>query len=205
MPEPTLSGDLDLESIYLKQLDEEDVTAYYVSWLNDPEITKYLEIRHAKQPITLQSVKDHVRQCNANRRHHWGVFIHGKHVGNVSCSMYSHVYNWVDVSILIGDRACWGKKLGWYVMAGAVEHLFSISGFNRIQSGAYSVHGASINLFLNLGFRKEAELKEAVIVDGRYADVVKFGLLKLEWLEKKMAVPRVLVYAPKWELEGAER
>jgi [ribosomal protein S5]-alanine N-acetyltransferase len=199
MSEENLSVGLDLKSIYLKQLNQDDVTDDYVGWLNDPEITKYLEIRHTTQPFTTDTVKNFVAQCHKDHRHHWGIFVHNKHVGNVSCSLYNYANNSVDVSILVGDRTYWGKNLGRIAVGAATNHLFTVSGFNCIQSGAYSVHVACINLFSKLGFRKEAVLKDVAIIEGQLVDVVKFGLLKSEWSGEKMTSPMVSVYAPPWE------
>ena len=49
---------IDYKKIVLKQLEPKDVSDAYVKWLNDPEVNKFLEIRH-KIPI----LKEDVLRC----------------------------------------------------------------------------------------------------------------------------------------------
>lgn len=48
--------------IYLRKLDEKDATQKYCSWLNDPEVNKYLETREA----TIEELRQYIKDKNKN-------------------------------------------------------------------------------------------------------------------------------------------
>ncbi len=189
---------IDPGKIELRQLVPEDVSDKYVGWLNDPDVNKFLEIRHSL-PVTKEDVIKFVRDCRENCRYHWGIFIDGGHIGNISCSRYNRVYRWVDVSNLIGEERFRGTNAAKYALAGAIEYLFTIGNFHRIQAGTYSVHLSGIALLTNLGFKKEAVLREAAVIDNDYIDVLQFALLKNEWLDRVHKLPAVKVIRVPWE------
>jgi len=189
---------LNSEQVILRPLSIEDVSDRYVGWLNDPEINQFFEIRHGL-PICKEEVIEFVANCEQIHRHHWGVFVNEEHVGNISCSAYNHHYNWVDISILIGESKYRGVGLGRIALAGAVDYLFSVSQFHRIQAGVNSNNIASANLFASTGFRKEAIFKESVLFNGTYLDGMKFGLLRSEWDQIKKSIPKANVLSVSWE------
>ncbi len=190
---------IDPKSVILRQLQADDVTEQYVSWLNDPEIVRFLEIKNS-QPITYLDTIEFVKNCELTCRHHWGIFVDGEHKGNISCSAYDPVHKWVNISNLIGDKEYQKTDLCKLSLAGAIDHLFSACDYHRIQAGTYSEHFPGIALLTNLGFRKEAILREAVIFEGKYIDSLRFGLLKREWLSKHRRPPTVHVCPPPWEI-----
>jgi [ribosomal protein S5]-alanine N-acetyltransferase len=187
------------ESVLLRQLKPSDVGEHYIGWLNDPEINRFLEIRHSL-PITTENTVKYVAYCETIHRHHWGIFVEDIHVGNISCSDYNHNYKWVDISNLIGEKEYQKTDLCKLALAGALEHLFSVGGFHRIQAGTYNVHFAGITLLTNLGLKKEGVLREAAIVNGKYVDYLKFGILKREWEARKKKPPKIKVMKHSWEV-----
>lgn len=196
-------ADLDPVSIRLRQLEPNDVTDRYVAWLSDPDVTRFLEIRYS-QPFDTDTVRAFVESCIESRRHHWGIFVRGEHVGNVSCSHYDRRNQWVDISCIIGEREFRGSVVAKLSVASALDHLFTVAGMHRIQTGTWSVHIQSICFVADLGFRKEATLREAIRFEGRYVDLLKFALLKDEWWERGVDIPRVMVEPMSWEPQPAE-
>jgi [ribosomal protein S5]-alanine N-acetyltransferase len=186
------------KEVNLKPLFDEDVSDNYVKWLNDPTVNQYLEIRH-NLPITKENILEFIKNCKKIKRHHWGIFTKGKHVGNISCSAYSHVYSWVDISIIIGEEECRGIGLGKLSMAGAIDHLFLVSQFHRISAGAYSNNLPSIRLFSGLGFNCEGVLRENVLFGENYIDSVKLSILEHQWKQIKGNIPKAKVQRMPWE------
>ena len=56
---------IDAKRIFLRPLEKADCTNLYVSWLNDPEVNRYLETRHT--PQTLETVEAFVSTVNATQ------------------------------------------------------------------------------------------------------------------------------------------
>ena len=190
--------EVDPQKVVLRQLSLNDVSEKYVGWLNDPEVYQFLEIRH-KIPVGKQDVIRYVETCNKDKRHHWGIFNDGEHVGNVTCGYYERNYHWADISNIIGEKKFRGTNLAKFALVGAIDYLFNIAGLHRLQAGTVSLHFASIALLTNIGMRKEAVLKKASIVDNKYVDHMIFGILKEEWLKRNSKIPSVKVIRPFWE------
>lgn len=188
---------IDHRKINLRQLQPKDITKAYVDWLNDPEVNKYLEIRH-QTPITREDVIKFVNNCNSTKRYHWGIFYDDQHIGNISCSKVNNIYNWVNISNLIGEKKYWNSNMAKLSLNGAMNYLFN-SHYNRIEAGTYSVHLSGITLLTNLGFKKEGVLKEGAIVNNKYVDILLFAITKKEWEVRENTLPFVNVERPLWE------
>ena len=190
--------EVDPQKVVLRQLSLNDVSEKYIGWLNDPEVYQFMGLRH-KIPVTQQDVIRYVETCNKNKRHHWGIFNDGEHVGNVTCGYYERNCHWADISNIIGEKKFRETNLAKFALVGAIDYLFNIAGLHRLQAGTVSLHFASIALLTNIGMRKEAVLKKASIVDNKYVDSMIFGILKEEWLKRNSKIPSVKVIRPFWE------
>ena len=189
---------IDYSKIVLRQLEVQDVSEAYVKWLNDPEVNKFLEIRHLT-PILKQDVIKFVEMCNEINRYHWGIIYDRKHVGNISCSIVDKMNKYVNISNLIGEKKYWNSDICKLSLNAAMNYLFCNSHFNRIEAGTYSVHLSGITLLTNLGFKKEGVQKERAIVNGKYIDYVLFGITKKEWDLHNHSLPLVKIDKPFWE------
>ena len=189
---------IDHDKIVLKQLEPKDVSDAYVKWLNDPEVNKFLEIRH-KIPFLKDDVIEFVKMCNKMKRYHWGIMYNKKHVGNISCSSVDRIYNYVNISNLIGIKKYWNSDICKLSLNAAMHYLFFNSMFNSIGAGTYAIHLSGITLLTNLGFKKEGVQKERVIVNGKYISNLLFGITKKEWDICDHSLPLVKVDKPFWE------
>ena len=189
---------IDYNKIVLKQLEPRDVNMAYVKWLNDPEVNKFLEIRH-KIPLLEDDVIEFVEMCNKIKRYNWGIMYNKKHVGNISCSIVDRINNYVNISNLIGVKKYWNSDICKLSLNAAIHYLFFNAMFNRIEAGTYAIHLSGIALLTNLGFKKEGVLKEKVLVNGKYVDSVLFRITKKEWELQDNFLPLVKVIKPFWE------
>ena len=189
---------IDHSKIVLKQLDPSNISSDYVDWLNDPDVNRYLEIRH-NVPFTKDDVIKFVEMCNKISRYHWGIMYKKKHIGNISCSIVDKRYKFVNISNLIGVKKYWNSDMCKLSLNAAMHYLFCNAHYNRIEAGTYSIHLSGITLLTNLGFKKEAVQKERAIVNDMYVDIILFGITKKEWEKRNNILPLVKVINPFWE------
>ena len=190
---------IDPDKLLLRPLTEEDASERYASWLNDPETNQYLECRH-DTPFTKLDTANFINRCIQIQRHHWGIIYENQHVGNISCSLYNHKYKWVDISILLGEEKFRRMGLTTLSLAGAVEYLFTVPKFHMITAGCYASNTPSIDLFTQVGFKKDGILRDLVIFEGQYMGMVKFSLLEHEWFSRGEKIPRIRVLPTPWDL-----
>ena len=141
------------ENILIRPLTVDDVGERYVSWLNDPETNKYLEVRLGV-PHTINSVKSFVQDCVESKRIHLGIFVAGVHVGNITCSP-DFVNRHSSIAFLIGDNKYRGLGLAKLAISGVLTYLFQTLGIHRVEASAYSTHEVSLGLMKSLGFQEE--------------------------------------------------
>ncbi len=102
---------------------------------------------------------------------------------------------YAGLEIIIADRRAQRRGLG--VQAGRLVSFYGVDvlGLRRIESRAYAYNRLSINGLLRNGFRQEGVLRQASFKDGKYWDIVIFGILREE-IEIQRQKDRYLVPGP---------
>jgi ribosomal-protein-alanine N-acetyltransferase len=162
----------------LRRLVEGDAYGPYLNWINDRVVNRYLESRF----VTYSSA-DLVRFIEeVNKPGNEAILLavcHTKsniHIGNVKLAIrQSHKVG--EMSLVIGDRAMWGKGIGSETIALMTEYGFSRLGLRKIAAGCYAENVAAIGAFQNCGYREEGRLREHFVIEGRVTDGVRLGLL----------------------------
>lgn len=193
--------------LILRPMTEADVTPKYLSWLNDPEIRKYLGIRHKQGLFRREEVEEFLKTADRNSRFHWGIYLNGDHVGNVSCSAWSLENHWIDISYLVGDRSVQGRGIATLAVGAAMQYLFEKKEFHRIQADAVVENKASIRVMEKLKMRKDAQLREAAYfpLQNRFTDLVIYSALRKEWVPPLRGIHEVSVLPMGWEkTQGGE-
>ena len=187
--------------ILLRSLGSEDVTPVYVSWLNDPEVFRYLGIRHRRRPFTEEDIRSFLEDCMARCRFHWGIFLDSRHVGNVSCSEWSNENRWIDISYIIGDKEVWGRGVATLSVGAAISNLFSVHHYHRVQAHAVVENLASIRVMAKLGMRRDALFRESAYFpqENRFIDEVIYSVLQWEWNPRIAGFDKVKIYPMPWE------
>lgn len=160
-------------TITLRCLQRDDVGDRYLAWLHDPEVNRYLEVRHAL-PGSVDELWSYVDSIN--RSEHsvlLGIFgPHGGHLGNIKLGPVDLQHLQADIGILLGDRNEWGK--GYATMAFRLigQLAFQHLGLHRVTAGIYSVNLGSIRALEKAGFTREGMRAAAWVCDGELMDEV---------------------------------
>lgn len=164
------------ESVSLFVLTPEHVTDSYVSWLNDPEINKYLESRFVTH--TVESTKAFVASVLASPNSLFlGIKSHqlDRHVGNIKLGPIDPHHATGDIGILVGDKASWGKGIATSAIEAistiAVSHLK----LRKMTAGCYASNAGSQRAFEKAGFLVEGMRPAQFLLDGRPEDLVLMG------------------------------
>jgi len=173
--------------VTLKPISQNEINNTYLSWLNDPEINKYLEVRYKKQTIAdIYNYINNLRSINGAEL--FAIFenITSSHIGNLSITHFNPNNNGYAIyGIMIGEKC---KNLGYAVDAEImiVEYLFGFQKINRLEGGVFSKNKSAWLILELIGFKKEGVLrKRGVLSDGTIDDVFIYGLLKEEWNKSK--------------------
>jgi len=170
------------EQIYLREVRTSDVGEQYYRWLNDPEVTRYLETRYI--PRSLQNIREFVERMDGNQDE---IFLaiclkeDDRHIGNIKLGPINWIHRFGDVSLLIGEKGCWGKGVGTEAIRVLTAFAFDVLNLNKLRAGCYGDNTASARAFMKAGFVQEGVLKGQWQTEGRLQDELLFGLCREDW------------------------
>jgi RimJ/RimL family protein N-acetyltransferase len=167
--------------IYLRQLEESDADGHYVDWFNE-DLTCEGNSHHV-YPYLKQDALAYIKEsyCTIDRlvlaivdRGSFG------HVGNVALTGIDKVSRSADFSIVVGYKY-WGRGFGKEAATLIINHGFKAMNLHRVACATFSNNVGMIKLAESLGMSREGIKKEAAYKDGKYLDVVEFGILRKDW------------------------
>ena len=165
------------ERLHLRPLTASDVTDAYIGWLNDPEVTRYLETRHS--PQTPASVLAFVEAVNARADEHlFAIVLNAgdRHVGNIKVGPVHPRHRVGDVSLLIGARDVWGRGIAAEAISLLSRYAFTALGAQKLSASLYAANVGSERAFLRAGWRREGLRAAHYDLAGERSDVVELGL-----------------------------
>jgi len=136
-----------------KKLTVEDITDEYVSWLNDPIVNQYLEVRHKKQ--TKETVSDYVSSFyKQEEKYIWGVYHDTKMIGTTTLYSFDRVRGNVEIGMMIGDTDYWGKLASDSAYKFVLGFAFNELNMDSATGGCYDTNLGIIFTFKKMGFVK---------------------------------------------------
>lgn len=172
------------ENFSLSTMTAADVTDEYISWLNDKKINQFLEVRH-KVPTREEGIA-FVQKFDQKSSFMFAIRenINQKMIGTITLSV--DLYNkTASYGYLIGDCNFWGSKAAVEAISLLLNFAFDEIKLRKVTGGAYLGNIGSIFNFKKMGFVQEGRLRAAGVIDEKEVDILLFGILKSEWLERK--------------------
>jgi len=175
-----LSTEIETNRLVLRTLDQKDATQTYLSWLVDPEVNKYLEIRFANTK-TLKNLKTFIKTMNDSPDNLLlGIFIKktSQHIGNIKLGPIVYEHQRSEIGFLIGEKSQWGKGYACEAIAELSEYAINDLGIVKLTAGCYESNTGSRKALIKAGYTVEAKLPSYVISDGNRIDSYLFGYQK---------------------------
>jgi len=169
---------LTAERIYLRPLEPDDALGDYPNWLNDPEVCRYNS--HGDTVYTREMALEYIRSTTDNPA--CKVFAiclleNDRHVGNISLQQISAKNKSAELAILIGDPSVYGKGIGYEAGKLLIHYAFTLLHLHRVYCGTHAENSGMQKLALKLGMKEEGRRLEAVFKNGKFADIVEYGLI----------------------------
>ncbi|NQT47408.1 MAG: GNAT family N-acetyltransferase [Chloroflexi bacterium] len=169
------------QRIYLREVRPSDVNEDYYRWMNDPEVTRYLE--SGVYPNSRENLEAYVREKLGDRNSVFLaiVFKEGhRHIGNIKLGPIDWIHRLGDVGIMIGERDCWGKGYASEAISLISRYAFGRLDLHKLTAACCDSNTGSAKAFQKSGFEIEGIRKQHAFFDGKYSDVVIMGLTNPE-------------------------
>ncbi len=166
----------------LKPFKTDMVKPYYVDWLNDKEVNRFLETRHTQQ--TLTSCTEFVKNCEQDPNSHlFAIFItdNDTHIGNVKIGNINPRYLNGQISLFLGNKTYWHKGYGTETVQLISQYAFQQLALHRLEAWCYQQNTASLRIFQANQYKIEGINKESIIVNNHYSDLYHLALLQHEF------------------------
>ncbi len=168
--------------LFLREVRASDVTDHYYRWLNDPEVTQYLEVRYT--PQSRENIARFVANMDGKRDEMLFAIClveDGRHIGNTGLHRATPENRTADLGIMIGEKDCWGQGYGTDAVRTLLRFGFEEMNLNRVALTVYDFNERAIASYRKCGFIEEGRLRQGVYQRGRYIDVLLMSVLRSEW------------------------
>jgi len=167
------------DKCYLRKFRMKDVNKNYLKWINDKEVTKYLESRFDTHSISslMKYVKNILKNCNI-------MFFaivdkeKNKHIGNLKIGPINKNHRFAEIGIMIGEKEYWGKGYGQEAIELAVKYSFLKLKLHKLTAGCYSNNLGSLNAFKKAKFKVECTQKLHYLYSNTYIDGIRLAIIK---------------------------
>lgn len=149
------------------QLREVQVGPRYLSWLQDPQVTHYLEGN--PNGYTLESLDAYV---HAREKDSWffGIYANDEYVGNIKAGPLNWRHKHADIGIMIGERSVWGKGVGTQAIELLADYCFT-NGMHVLTAGIIEGNLGSVKAFIKAGFTYAGDFPEYRWLEGWKAEM----------------------------------
>lgn len=162
------------EKVLLRPFTVSDINDTYIGWLCDPDVVRFSNQRFLKhdQESSLRYLASFEGTDN--------LFISVRRlsddspVGTMTAYVSSH-HGTVDVGILIGDKAVWGKGYGQDAWNTLTNWLLERDDIRKLTAGTLACNHGMIKLMERSGMRHEATRSEQEIVNGQAVDILYYA------------------------------
>ncbi len=173
------------EKIYLRALNPEDINGNYINWLNDEEVCK--NNSHHIFPYTASQAAQFISNVAGSKSELVLAVILKKdniHIGNISLQKISNIYQNAEFAILFGEKKYWGKGYAKEAAFLLIRHGFNELNLHRVSCGTFPQNIGMQKLADYLGFKKEGQRIQAIFKEGKFIDIIEYGLLKSMFFKK---------------------
>jgi RimJ/RimL family protein N-acetyltransferase len=171
------------EKVFLRPVRRTDISLF-LKWFNDPEVTQYLGIY---LPMTEMAEAKWIEGLTDRVGTDIALVIEAiegagsKPIGNIGLHQLNPKDHFAIFGIAIGEKDYWSKGYGTEAARLILKYGFEQLNLHRISSNVFSFNERSLKLHRKVGFKDEGCQREAIFKNGKFADLMLFGLLRKEW------------------------
>ena len=154
----------------------------FLRWMNDQRVTRYLNRMFPIGAVEEAEILDNMARQNEHSISLAITTLDGTLIG----SMGLHGINWKDrtatTGAAIGDPEYWGGGYGTDAKMSLLDYAFHTLNLRRIKSDVIAFNERSQRYNLRCGYKIEGVRRREKFIEGRYYDIIEFGLFKKDWL-----------------------
>lgn len=174
---------LEGDRIYLRVLLESDINGNYINWLNDEEVCRFNA--HHVFPYSKDLAEDYIKKSWKSRD---AIILaialksNDRHIGNIALYNIDAISRSAELTIILGEKDCWGSGYSREASFLLLKHAFLAVNLNSVYCGTSEENLAMQKLAKYLGMVQEGRRRQAFYKNGKFVDVLEYGITKEEFL-----------------------
>jgi len=168
--------------LFLRGLCKQDINDGYFHWFNDQKVCEYNS--HGLFPNTKGKMEKYLNALeDTNDKLVWAIVEKesNKHIGNISLLEINWINRNAEFAIIVGEKKYWGQGYAYEAAKVLLEHSFAKLNLKRIYCGTAATNEGMQKLAVKLSMKKEGTRRKHLYLNGRYIDLVEYGLLREEF------------------------
>ncbi|MEJ7759153.1 MAG: GNAT family protein [Gemmatimonadaceae bacterium] len=169
------------DGMYLRLVELSDCGDVYLRWLQDDDVTRFLETRWTEQSD--QAMREFVCAMRSSPSEYlFAIVMVGgdRHVGNIKVGAIHPVHRHADVSYFIGEREEWGKGIASEAIRIATRFAFERAGVHRVQAVVHDGNAGSAAALERAGFAREGVFRQKLWIGDRWSDQIAYAFVRPE-------------------------
>ena len=166
--------DLTTPRLRLRPFQPDDITAAYLGWLNDPEVTRFSNQRFRQH--TAESSAAYLASFvgTANSFLLIEQSSEGRPIGTATVYR-SPQHGTADIGLMVGERNCWGQGYGREAWQGVLQALLREPGMRKLTGGTARPNQAMVRIMEESGMELEAVRSRQELIDGQPVDLLYYA------------------------------
>jgi len=152
----------------------------YHKWVNNPITRTYFGV---DIPVTLEVIKKEWFPDVRDEKNIWFEIWHKEDqilIGLVGFFQIYNIHRRAEIGIIIGEPEYWGKGIGVEAVNLMFDYGFNTLNYQKILAGVNASSTRSLGMCKKLGFIEEGHQKDMDFIDGKWDDIILFGMFKKE-------------------------
>lgn len=168
---------ISFNSISIMPLKPDDVPIV-CDWLQDDSIRNTFITLFPREEEPLRQY-----YFGQNTRQYFGIYYEDTLVGIIGADRINQVSRNVEMKKLVGASGYQGKGIGKKATFIFLYYIFDLLNYNKVYIHSLDTNIKNINLNSKFGFELEGILYQETILENKFQDVLRMGLLKQTWAE----------------------
>jgi len=155
----------------------------FVRWINDPEVTEFLQF---EPPMSIEDEEIWFQHMVQSKDRTFAIETKdGRLIGNIGLMGLDLRNRKTEVGIMIGEKDMWSQGYGSDAMLVLLRYLFEEMNINRVGLYADVSNHRALRSYEKCGFSREGVVRQYRFKDGRYLDSVLMSMLQEEWMSSR--------------------
>jgi [ribosomal protein S5]-alanine N-acetyltransferase len=161
-------------NLELQPISQQFATATYLSWLNDSDVNKYLDI---PKENNLADLIEYIKEVEEKKIYMWAILLKNgnKHIGNIKIDPVDTKHRYGEYGILLGDKEEWGKGYAKEATTTVINYCFDSLNLRKVNLGVVENNTAAVALYEKLGFIHEGVDRFQRLYDDEYCHVIRMA------------------------------